>query len=708
MKKTEVLLIVLGILVVVIASSNLLNFTGKVVSEECLNKYDLNDDKKVDVYDKNYIEQRIGNKRICSAENNFCNGDIDKNGAVEPSDLSLLTACLNGLKDLEECDVNGDGGVEPSDLSFLINILNGIEMYYKNCSTENNFCDNADLNQDGIVNIDDSLIISEFAGCESWDYDDGDNEDNGKCFLNQDFDSCPQYETKCSLPQQNPIVEGRINAEELDSSLYPPRTFDSSFYNDVFVYCDYYCNFENEKLCKTEQRFELYDGTAYWDSLWYVSDEEGKAWMNSVSDDPAFFDSYIVNVQEICEQSTICVQSDNTEPKIKGEIKKVFVSEKGNVASIFEIGDKLGNLKINSKIYNTLNISDNETSTNSLKMKIGSSKKVHENYLPKVDFDCEDIGLNFSKLPEKKTFLLDVSDDGKKDNGAEGEEKTASYEQEVMWCPEKLKAYSAYDVQLIAAKDLNGPGLLWWMTFYKKNEEVFPKMYKNLSYEIYFDENFKLNGKFNFYISTERRSDISSTREGIERAMSYGIVKIQDKLKGIGVEFPEGVEIAKWGCKKGQWKYDDVKNGSDTIKTWACSAYEDVKLESFIDYDFEKSQLMMRGGSGSSFESLEQPLDVPIETFIKLLDMLGVDRPSVTTEKNPSLKLGDIHPEDWTLSSYESPSNMTAKLAEVINLCSKKSQDTDAGIFKIKGISLNSKFLRNAYDSIKSFFGRLV
>jgi hypothetical protein len=57
-------------------------------------------------------------------------GDVDANGGVEPTDLSAMVNCLNGMPpephDPRAYDLNGDGGAEPSDMAILINILNGL------------------------------------------------------------------------------------------------------------------------------------------------------------------------------------------------------------------------------------------------------------------------------------------------------------------------------------------------------------------------------------------------------------------------------------------------------------------------------------------------------------------------------------------------------------------------------------------------------
>ena len=55
-------------------------------------------------------------------------GDIDRNGAVEPNDMSLMILKLNGLTDEYdwEFDLDENGGTEPGDMSILINILNGL------------------------------------------------------------------------------------------------------------------------------------------------------------------------------------------------------------------------------------------------------------------------------------------------------------------------------------------------------------------------------------------------------------------------------------------------------------------------------------------------------------------------------------------------------------------------------------------------------
>ncbi|MBN2584254.1 MAG: hypothetical protein JXL80_14425 [Planctomycetes bacterium] len=58
-------------------------------------------------------------------------GDINGNGGVEPSDMSLLINCLNNMTpppgfDDRMYDLDANGGAEPTDLSLLINILNGL------------------------------------------------------------------------------------------------------------------------------------------------------------------------------------------------------------------------------------------------------------------------------------------------------------------------------------------------------------------------------------------------------------------------------------------------------------------------------------------------------------------------------------------------------------------------------------------------------
>ncbi|MBN2584969.1 MAG: hypothetical protein JXL80_18035 [Planctomycetes bacterium] len=58
-------------------------------------------------------------------------GDIDGNGGVEPTDLSLLINRLNNLPippgyKAEYFDLDCNGGAEPTDISLLINVLNGL------------------------------------------------------------------------------------------------------------------------------------------------------------------------------------------------------------------------------------------------------------------------------------------------------------------------------------------------------------------------------------------------------------------------------------------------------------------------------------------------------------------------------------------------------------------------------------------------------
>jgi len=699
------------VLIILVFALFLFNLTGKIISsEECLSKYDFNSDGKVDFGDENFIKQRIGNLKVCSAENNFCGGDIDKNGFVEPADLSLLTSCLNGLKKLTECDVNGDGGVEPSDMSVLINLLNGMGASYGVCSSKNNFCDGADTNFDGKVNETDINFFGNFVGCESWTENKDDKAENDEqikteeCSLNNEYSlPCPEYEKVCEAPENSELTYGRINAEELDSSLYPEKTSDSGFYKDIFVYCDFYCDFENTELCRNEQIFTLYDGTKYWESMWSVSDEEGRDWMSENGDDHAFFDSYIVEENEICNWDEVCEK--NSAPKIESEdLQRIFVKENSNSAVISE-NNSFGNLNLNSIIYSGIKFSDEETPLNILKIKMGSSKNIEDKKV--LDFSCEDIGINFSKLPFESKFSFEIKDDGRR--FADGEkqkenEKSDSFEKEnILWCPMNASRYSAYDVQAVAKEDIKKG----WFTIYSKDEEIFPKMYKNLSYDIYFDENSEIRGNFNFYTSTKRRSDIGVSRENIERAMSYAITKMQQNMKEIGINFPEGIEIANWGCKKGEWKYDDVKNGSEIIKGWACSAYEDVEIKYFGEYDFEKKEFIMYWGSGISLNNSIK-LRISHNSFIKLLNIIGSDRPSSFLENDAVIKEGNVLILDWTLNNYESPSNLTSHLKEIIDLCSEKTDTTKTDIFKIKGVSVNSKFLRNFYESVKSFFGRLV
>ncbi|MBN2584972.1 MAG: M28 family peptidase [Planctomycetes bacterium] len=58
-------------------------------------------------------------------------GDINVDGGVEPSDMSLLINDLNGMPlpagyESRQFDLDANGGAEPGDLSLLINILNGL------------------------------------------------------------------------------------------------------------------------------------------------------------------------------------------------------------------------------------------------------------------------------------------------------------------------------------------------------------------------------------------------------------------------------------------------------------------------------------------------------------------------------------------------------------------------------------------------------
>ncbi|MBN2583637.1 MAG: hypothetical protein JXL80_11255 [Planctomycetes bacterium] len=57
-------------------------------------------------------------------------GDVDGNGGAEPTDLTLMILCLNGMAPPtippRAFDLDANGGAEPTDLGTLINVLNGI------------------------------------------------------------------------------------------------------------------------------------------------------------------------------------------------------------------------------------------------------------------------------------------------------------------------------------------------------------------------------------------------------------------------------------------------------------------------------------------------------------------------------------------------------------------------------------------------------
>ena len=137
---------------------------------KCTNKTigDLNGDGKIDKEDKEALKEAINNNSlkyinfiIPSNQNNLANvhGDINGDKIINYKDAEMLNSKLSSIS-IEKGDVNGDGKVDKKDVECINKALeseNAIYLLYIKAPKDTT----ADLNNDGIINIDDVVKISE-------------------------------------------------------------------------------------------------------------------------------------------------------------------------------------------------------------------------------------------------------------------------------------------------------------------------------------------------------------------------------------------------------------------------------------------------------------------------------------------------------------------------------------------------------------------
>lgn len=99
----------------------------------------------------------------CGQTNDFCGGvDLDYSGSVDLIDLELFWAHWTRTAGFEPrfSDLFHDGTIDTTDLMFFID-----GWLYSGCSQLNNYCERADINRDGVVNlVDYSLLAGHWLG----------------------------------------------------------------------------------------------------------------------------------------------------------------------------------------------------------------------------------------------------------------------------------------------------------------------------------------------------------------------------------------------------------------------------------------------------------------------------------------------------------------------------------------------------------------
>ena len=123
-------------------------------------KADLSGNKIIDQADVDYVTDHWN--ETCSSENNWCEGaDINEDGFVGIVDLDIVLGnfgyvCANEVVSCR-ADVSGNGAVEQADVDYVTDHWNLI------CSANDDWCDGADINEDGFVGIEDlNIVLSNF------------------------------------------------------------------------------------------------------------------------------------------------------------------------------------------------------------------------------------------------------------------------------------------------------------------------------------------------------------------------------------------------------------------------------------------------------------------------------------------------------------------------------------------------------------------
>jgi hypothetical protein len=94
----------------------------------------------------------------CDSFNGFCDGaDLDYSGGVDMADLNLFWSHWARTAGYETrfSDLYFDSTVEAIDLMVLIS-----HWLDSDCNPDNNYCDRADINRDGVVNLTDVSLLS--------------------------------------------------------------------------------------------------------------------------------------------------------------------------------------------------------------------------------------------------------------------------------------------------------------------------------------------------------------------------------------------------------------------------------------------------------------------------------------------------------------------------------------------------------------------
>ena len=372
--------------------------------------------------------------------------------------------------------------------------------------------------------------------------------------------------------------------------------------------------------------------------------------------------------------ATLTPCKENSPPTVTNNPKVIYVKEKANTLSLSKVDEKSGKMKINSLVYDTV-ISDNETKVEDLKLQIGSSKIFPAEPAAQVKFNPEDIGLVFKNLPLIGRFILNVTDDGTIDGQTEkGETKSTVNDTKVLWCPENITLYSAYDVGLVA----NGKQRVWSVGF-DDGETIIQQALKEISSTLIFtnDKKTPIKGEFHIHIINERVGGLKLTIETVDASRSKAIKELQAKMeKVLGKSMSE--QIARWGCKPdatygdkwGKLDFPDPNDADKTVSIEVCKEYTDKKIEYDMIYSFEKGTFTITGGSGGNVKTMK--MSVPLKNFKLILDELAEDDPSVTKQEQnkppPKLKVGWRGGKDWSYGGLK-PSDMIKKMQNLLIVC---------------------------------------
>ncbi|MFH1710855.1 MAG: hypothetical protein ABH840_00925 [Nanoarchaeota archaeon] len=414
-----------------------------------------------------------------------------------------------------------------------------------------------------------------------------------------------------------------------------------------------------------------------------------KAFPNSCTDGMVMENEYTLlspGSADFCEgTATVTPCKKNTAPTITNASKIIYLQEKNNTLSLNKTGEKSGKMKINSKVYNTF-VSDNETKVEDLKLQIGSSKITPAT---QVKFNPEDIGLVFKNLPLVGRFVLNVTDDGTINEQTEkGENKSGFIDTKVLWCPENISLYGAYDVGLVAK------GSIWWFVFkiFDDGETIIQRALKEMSSTLVFtnDEKTPLKGEFHIHIINERVQGLTNSKERVDASRSKAIKELQAKMEKSLGKMPS--QIARWGCKPdptygdkwGKFKFPDPNDADKEIEIEVCKEYTSEIIEYDMVYSFEKRTFTLWGGSGGNVKQMK--ISVPLDKFILILDELADDDPSAI--KPPArLKVGWRGEKDWSWGVALKPTDMIAKVKNLLLMCewnSNQNKVVDAEKDKIK------------------------